>query len=81
MNKQDKKFMASLVFLQTGILVMTISISSKFWYSQVQECEKLNQLAELRDWINGENHKQEAEAKIIQIKQHYESQGIGTEEP
>ncbi|MDE0118858.1 MAG: hypothetical protein OXM55_02480 [Bdellovibrionales bacterium] len=81
MNKQDRKFMAALVFLQTGILVMAISMSSKFWHGQIQECKQLSQLAELRDWLKGENHKKEAEAKIIQMKQHYETQGIGTEEP
>ncbi len=81
MNKQDKKFMAALVFLQTGILVMAISISSKFWHGQIQECKRLNQLAELRDWVKGENQEKELEAKIIHIKQHYETQGIGAEEP
>ena len=80
MNKQDKKFMASLVFLQTGILVMAISISSKFWHSQVQECKEITRMAEIRDWLDGEKKNFESEAKIESLKNQFESKGIGVEE-
>ena len=80
MNKKDKKFIAALAFLQTGILVAVISFSASFWHQQIQECKQISHLYKLSQWVKGENQKKESKTKITNIKQHYETQGIGAEE-
>ena len=80
MNKKDKKFIAALAFLQTGILATVISFSASFWHQQTQECKKISHLYKLSQWVKGENQKRESETKITNIKQQYETQGIGAEE-
>ncbi len=80
MNKQDKKFIAALVFLQTSLLILCISISGKFWHDQNKECKEIARMSEIRDWLHGENRKFESEAKIESLKNQFESKGIGVEE-
>ena len=80
MSKKDKKFIAVLMFLQTGIIVATISISGKFWYESVGSLIKLNNLQEITAWLNGENREFESKDKIQKIKKHYETKGIEVEE-
>ena len=80
MNKKDKKFIAALAFLQTGILVAAISFSASFWHHQTQECKQISHLYELNQWVKGENRKFESEHKVNDMKKQFKNQGIGVEE-
>ena len=80
MNKKDKRFIAALVFAQTGILLVAITLSGKYWYSSVTKLMKLNNLQEITAWLNGENRDLESKDKVQKIKKHYEKKGIEVEE-
>ena len=80
MNKKDKKFIAALVLLQTGILATVISASGSYWHNQIAECKKIANLATLVESVKGENKKIEAGEKIQKLKQHYQTQGVRVEE-
>ena len=80
LNKRDKKFVAALAFLQTGILGATISFSASFWHHQTKECKQISHLYELSQWVKGENQKKESEAQIKRLKKQFEVKGIGAEE-
>ena len=80
MNKKDKKFIAALMIAQTGILLVAISLSGKYWYASVTNLMGLNNLQEITGWLKGENRKIESEETVAKLKQHYEKQGIEAEE-
>ena len=80
MSKKDKRFIAALMFLQTGILMATISISGKFWSNSIATLMKLNNLQEISSWIHGKNREFESKNKVQKIKKHYEQKGIKAEE-
>ena len=79
MSKKDKKFIAALIFLQTGILITTISLSGKFWYQSVANLIGLNQLHELAQTMKEAGNKAESNMKVELLKRQYEGNGIGVE--
>ena len=80
MNKKDKKFIAALVFLQTGVLATVISASGSYWHDQVNECKRIAGLAELSNFMNNTINKAESNHKIKDLKQHYQTKGVRAEE-
>ena len=80
MNKKDKKFIAALAFMQTGVLMAFISVSAYFWHYSMINVFKMKSLYELSQWVNQENKKISSEIKIENLKQHYETQGLEVEE-
>ena len=79
MSKKDKKFIAALIFLQTGILMATISFSGKFWYQSVANLIGLNQLHELSQVMKEVGNKAESNVKVELLKRQYVGKGIGVE--
>ena len=80
MNKQDRKLIIAVNLFSIGVLIATISLSGYFWSKSTEECKKIAALAELRDWVNGENNKFDSKHKIESIKKQFDSKGIGVEE-
>ena len=68
------------MFVQTGILLVAITLSGKYWYSSVTDLMELNNLQEISSWLNGENRKTDSKEKISKLKKHYEQKGIEVEE-
>ena len=58
LDRKDKKFISALVFMQTGILILGISLSGKFWHHQTIDVQNLNQLHELSELIKAKHKKQ-----------------------
>lgn len=55
MSRKDKKFIAALVFMQTGVLIAALSISGQFWQNSNMSLLKLNNMYELSRMIKTDN--------------------------
>ena len=74
LNKRDKKFIAALIFAQTGLVMMAISVSAYFWHysmARLQGMDHLYKFSKILKSINYEKPKkcgpktQEQESKKI----------------
>ena len=80
MSKKDKKFIAALMFLQIGITVSAISLSGHYWHHSFVKLLKMQHLYEFSQFIKGENNEAQSNAKVKELKQHYQTKGIEAEE-
>ena len=80
MSKQDKKFLAALVFAQTGILSALIVFSPYYWLKQANEWEEIREMAQFGQVLREQTHQMESELKVQKLKRGFEQKGIGVEE-
>ena len=80
MNKQDKKFIAALVFMQTGILLCGISLSGHYWHHSFVRLMKIQHLYELSEHLKGRVNEVQSDIKMNTLKNQYEKKGIGVGE-
>ena len=77
LNKSDKKFISSLAFAQTGLLLMGITLSGYFWYHSMLNVQGMQHLYELSKMIHEQQENLEVTTKLKEIEDHYENQGVG----
>ena len=80
MSKKDKKFIAALVCVQTGIIIAAMSIFGKVWHDLTADCKELKNLAKLSQKMTEMRHKASSEIHVRTLKKQYENSGIGVEE-
>ena len=80
MNKQDKKFIAALIFMQTGILICGISVSGYYWHHSLVSLMKMQHLYELSEHVKERANKVQSDIKVNTLKNQYEKQGVGIDE-
>ena len=80
MNKKDKKFIAALVFLQTGILLGGISLSGHYWHHSFTRLLKMQHLYEVSKLLKDGANEAQSNIKVNSFKKQYENQGVGVEE-
>ena len=44
LDRKDKRFIAALVFAQTGLVMMAISFSAYFWHHSMMDLQKIDRL-------------------------------------
>ena len=76
LSNKDKKFLSALVFLQTSIVVFSVSVFGFYYKGKTEDCRRLNKRLELAEWATSEVNKIKAEQKIESMKQSYKKQGI-----
>ena len=77
LNKGDKKFISALAFAQTGLLLMGITLSGYFWHHSMLDVQGMQNLYELSQIVNVQVEKMESITKLKEMKDQYESQGVG----
>ena len=80
MNKKDKKFIVALIFLHTGILIASISLSGHYWHHSFAKLLKIQHLYEVSQLMKGETNKAQSNIQIKNLKNQYETKGVGVEE-
>ncbi len=80
MSKKDKKFMVALVFLQTGILIGSISLSGHYWHHSFARLLGMQHLYEVSQFVNERANEAQTHIKMNHLKKQYENQGVGVEE-
>ena len=73
-SRADKKFLAAVLFLQTSILVLAMSISDT-WHSNF-----INKAMDSRLKIKSTLNKLEGDIEVHRQKEKYKAQGISTED-
>ena len=73
-SRADKKFLAAVLFLQTSILCLAISISGTFHNSSLDNSIKHH--LKIKSTLN----RLEGDLAVRDQKQKYEAQGISTED-
>ena len=67
LNKQDKKFLIALLFCQTGLITLSISLSANFWQDLL--LSKLNMRNEIKQAIEEDiNFYKDSQKKIKKTK-------------
>ena len=77
---KDRKFLATLMFLQFSFVLMAISFFGLYYKGQVNDCKRLAKRLELGDWAKQEVDKAQDEFNFESLKKNYESKGISAEE-
>ena len=77
---KDRKFLATLMFLQFSLVMLTISVFGWYWHTETEDCRKIWKKIELSEWATEEVNKANADFRLEKIKQSYKNQGISAEE-
>ena len=74
LDKRDKKFIAALVFAQTGLVMMAISVSAYFWHHSMMRLQDMDHLYKFSKVLKSINY--EKQNKCGPEKQEQESKKI-----
>ncbi len=80
MNNPDKKFLAALIFAQTGLLSALIMFSPWYWLKQAEKWKETKELVKYSQFLREQTAHMESEAKVQSLKNRFEKKGIGVEE-
>ena len=79
LNKKDKKFIIALIFMQTGILFLGVSLSSYYWHHSFVRLLGMQHLYKLSQHVSTTVNKVQSDIKINTLKNQYENKGVGVE--
>ena len=79
-NNHDKKFLAALIFAQTGVLSALIMFSPWYWLKRTEQWKETKELVKYSQFLREQTAHMESEAKVQSLKNRYEHNDIGVEE-
>ena len=63
LDKKDKKFITALVFAQTGLLMMAISVSAYFWHHSMVRLQGMGHLYKFSKALKSINFEKQKQKK------------------